>query len=568
MQKIKTDERLLAILIAVTIIFSMLPTLVVNAADPIARYNGVDYLTLTEAINAVPSSTGVPQPATITILKDATYNTTITISNRDITFDLQNFDLNLEVNHSNTNTVWVSNARFATIGMGNFSITNNGTSGTGLAVEGTSVVTITADVNANTASHQWGIFATDNSNVTVNGNAAASRVGIEAWGNSTITVNGNVTGNSFGVYADSNATVTVNGNVVAPDNYGVYAQHDSQITVNGDVTATEYGIHAENNSIVMVNGNVNSSDSGVYATDDAKITVSGNVAAESFGVQTFDTAVVTVDGNVTAHLYGVLAYGEAEVTIGGELKVPSNETYIEINGHEFSPTDGNPCPKKTGFRLYTHDSAFVWVRAQGNPPKQEPTGGRDSDRYLGSARTTPTPTAKDDDEDEEEEINHYRLVAYCPEGKLLGGRFNPETGEMEFRGTPPEGEYEIVYVPHLRRLVLTLTSPLITDLAGNAPTQHMDVLPKIDNGRTLVPLRFIANALGANISWNDATQEVTLILDGKILTFAIGETAPGMDIPAQLVDGRTLVPLRFICEFFGAIVTWCDDMRDIEIIMD
>ncbi|MCL1845444.1 MAG: copper amine oxidase N-terminal domain-containing protein [Defluviitaleaceae bacterium] len=91
----------------------------------------------------------------------------------------------------------------------------------------------------------------------------------------------------------------------------------------------------------------------------------------------------------------------------------------------------------------------------------------------------------------------------------------------------------------------------------------MDVTPTIVDGRTLVPVRFIAYALGATVNWNDATRTVSLAHDGNNLSFAIGETAPGMDVPAQIIDGRTMVPLRFISEFFGATVEWCTYTRTV-----
>ncbi|MCL2619241.1 MAG: stalk domain-containing protein, partial [Defluviitaleaceae bacterium] len=115
-----------------------------------------------------------------------------------------------------------------------------------------------------------------------------------------------------------------------------------------------------------------------------------------------------------------------------------------------------------------------------------------------------------------------------------------------------------------RTFILQLDSHIITDQHGNTVIT-MDVLPVIQDGRTLLPVRFVAQALGASVSWNDSTREVTLIQDGRSLTFAIGQTAPGMDVPAQINDDRTMVPLRFISEFFGASVTWHEAERTVEI---
>jgi len=118
----------------------------------------------------------------------------------------------------------------------------------------------------------------------------------------------------------------------------------------------------------------------------------------------------------------------------------------------------------------------------------------------------------------------------------------------------------------VRRIGLRLDSYEIIDLEGNVILQRMDVLPVVQNERTLIPVRFVAYALGATVGWNDAAREVTLALDGQAVTFAIGEMASGMDVPAQIINDRTFVPLRFIGEFFGAQVLWDENTRSIEIV--
>ncbi|MCL2224406.1 MAG: copper amine oxidase N-terminal domain-containing protein [Defluviitaleaceae bacterium] len=161
--------------------------------------------------------------------------------------------------------------------------------------------------------------------------------------------------------------------------------------------------------------------------------------------------------------------------------------------------------------------------------------------------------------------NGARVVAIDASGAFIGGNYNAATGAFSFQ-TTAAGTYTVSYMPNLRRVIVQIGSPVISDLAGNAPTQTMDVAPVIEGGRTLLPVRFMAYALGATVGWNDATREVSLTLaDGQSLTFAIGTAAPGMDVPAQIIDGRTMVPLRFISEFFGAQVDWNDATRTIEV---
>lgn len=90
-----------------------------------------------------------------------------------------------------------------------------------------------------------------------------------------------------------------------------------------------------------------------------------------------------------------------------------------------------------------------------------------------------------------------------------------------------------------------------------------DVPPRIVNGRTLVPLRAIFEALGAAVSWDGATRTVRATLGARVVELAIGGSTArvgaqtvSLDVPAQIVDGRTLVPLRFVSEALGAQVAW------------
>jgi len=167
--------------------------------------------------------------------------------------------------------------------------------------------------------------------------------------------------------------------------------------------------------------------------------------------------------------------------------------------------------------------------------------------------------------------NIYRITA-VHNARNIGGRFDSATGIFRVRSVQTTGEFAIAYMSDLRRIHVELESYYVIDLADNSPAQtiEMDVLPIISQGRTLLPVRFMAYMLGAEVTWHyeNGGIEVTLTLDDKVLTFAIGEMAYGygMDVPARLVNGRTMVPLRFISEFFGAQVEWDDETRSVEIV--
>ena len=92
---------------------------------------------------------------------------------------------------------------------------------------------------------------------------------------------------------------------------------------------------------------------------------------------------------------------------------------------------------------------------------------------------------------------------------------------------------------------------------------EFDQAPIIVEGRTLVPMRAVFEALGAEVTWNDTLKEATGTLGNQTVLLRIGsktasvngvETA--LDVPAQIVSSRTLVPIRFIAESLNAGVDW------------
>lgn len=87
--------------------------------------------------------------------------------------------------------------------------------------------------------------------------------------------------------------------------------------------------------------------------------------------------------------------------------------------------------------------------------------------------------------------------------------------------------------------------------------------PVIVNDRTLVPLRAIFEAMGAEVYWDDATRCVTATRDDTTISLTIGSDqlyvngeAVTIDVPAQIINDRTMIPVRAIAESFGCEVNW------------
>ncbi|MCL2577115.1 MAG: glycoside hydrolase family 11 protein [Defluviitaleaceae bacterium] len=97
--------------------------------------------------------------------------------------------------------------------------------------------------------------------------------------------------------------------------------------------------------------------------------------------------------------------------------------------------------------------------------------------------------------------------------------------------------------------------------------QTLEAAPFIDNinGRTMVPLRAVAEGLGATIDWNETTRTISFVRDGEIIHLTIGVELPVGMGTAEIVSGRTFVPVRYVSEIFGAEVRWQSATRAVYI---
>lgn len=113
--------------------------------------------------------------------------------------------------------------------------------------------------------------------------------------------------------------------------------------------------------------------------------------------------------------------------------------------------------------------------------------------------------------------------------------------------------------------------PFTSVLVGDADVKF-DTPPVIIEGRTLVPIRAIAEATGAEVEWNDAENKVTIKTESDVIELIIGNdtmTVNGvevsLDTSAQVLNNRTIVPLRIIVESLDLAVEWDPETQTIEI---
>lgn len=102
----------------------------------------------------------------------------------------------------------------------------------------------------------------------------------------------------------------------------------------------------------------------------------------------------------------------------------------------------------------------------------------------------------------------------------------------------------------------------VLDINGTKVTVET---PFAENGTTLVPLRVITEAFGADVFWNDETKQITLKYEDVTISLTIGDANAYVNgqkqpllLAPRIVNSVTMVPLRFITETFGADVKWDD----------
>lgn len=106
----------------------------------------------------------------------------------------------------------------------------------------------------------------------------------------------------------------------------------------------------------------------------------------------------------------------------------------------------------------------------------------------------------------------------------------------------------------------------------NGKQIKFDQPPIIKDGRTLVPIRAVFEALNIDVEWNGDEQKVILTKGNNQIVLTIGSRFYtngiyefSLDVPPQIINGRTLLPIRAVAERFGCSVYWNDDTQTVVI---
>lgn len=112
--------------------------------------------------------------------------------------------------------------------------------------------------------------------------------------------------------------------------------------------------------------------------------------------------------------------------------------------------------------------------------------------------------------------------------------------------------------------VATAATDVIRVYVDDVEIKFPDQKPFINkDNRTMVPVRFVSNALGAKVEWTENVKMVVINYEGKTILLTVGENFArigtkkiSLDTSATIVNNRTMIPLRFVSECLGGNVYW------------
>jgi len=141
----------------------------------------------------------------------------------------------------------------------------------------------------------------------------------------------------------------------------------------------------------------------------------------------------------------------------------------------------------------------------------------------------------------------------------------PKNPNIIYAGTEGSGVFK--YSSKITKIVLKFQIGNKTMYVNDGPLE-IDVPPIIIEGRTLLPIRWVVEPLGASVGWDGVERKVTVTLGDIHIELWIGKSIAkvnGKDTPIDsgnpkvvpiIKDGRTMLPVRFVAENLGCQVDW------------
>ena len=378
--------------------------------------------------------------------------------------------------------------------------------------------------------------------------------GIKAEGDLTLAGNGIITGSTYGIYTDGMLSIEEGSNIVfhgetaavaIGDGIGmaniiVTVPDDSElgsVKVGEDAYYTTYGTdvwNEETGESVFIPAKTVRVEPGFQVFFDTGESMD---YIEDQEVVAGGKAVKPADPALEGYTFGGW-YIDSECTEAYDFDTAVTENlWLYAKWNKKTSSGSNSSGGFSGSYNY--------------PIKEDKVDGAKvtfSDEYAGKGETVTITVTPDAGKKVDEVIITDANGKVIPVTKVGDNQysFTMLAGKVNVEVTTKAADYS-------QRIVMQIGN---TNIAANDKTKANDVAPFIVGDRTLVPIRIVTELLGGSAHWDDATRTVTLYIDGKVLSMTIGKEIPGFGTSAVIMNDRTYVPIRYVAEKLGANVEW------------
>ncbi len=236
----------------------------------------------------------------------------------------------------------------------------------------------------------------------------------------------------------------------------------------------------------------------------------------------------------------------------------SKAAYAVFNDDEGVPIEGEPLQMKMRVK---GDKSLNWVRAEvidGDGEMQR----IDVTRNMNWTGWQPFNI----------DLTEYDLTYPIKLKRLYVVSPEEAQDEREVRGSIAIDDIAFLYegeIEEAQKLVLKLVVDQ-KSMTLDGEERQMDQAPMILDETTMVPIRFVSDALGSAVFWDNGEKRVTVLREDRLVELWIDQQEILLNgsrtktlVPPTIVGGRTLVPLRLISEAFGWEVHWNNDEKSI-----
>jgi len=410
----------------------------------------------------------------------------------------------------------------------------------------------------NNIAEKGGVIFCNDANITINGGTFTNNSAIEEGGviyneNSTVIINkGQFVENSAfdgGVISINNVTI------IKDDGYGTYEDYEGEVgsvIINGgeftkNIAEKKGGVIYNLNGKVIVN-------QGEFVENSAN---EGGVIAEYVYAGRLKNEIIINSGNfinnfankkggaiesISLTLNGGKFTNNSTVGIGGGIHI------YDLGGSEYLRFGGNP-------KIYNNTNGNLYIETSRHKKHKynyssidkvvDVVGNLGEDAYI---------------EFTIEDVGNFLETLFISSNEYIKEK------DLNSKILIDNKNYCFEYIENGN--VKIINKPIKVYIDGKE--LKVDVKPQIINGRVMLPLRAVFEAINAEVKYDVETREITALKEGRIVKFKIDNEIMNVDgkkikidVPPMLIENRTLVPVRACAESFDMKVEYEENTKTV-----